>query len=152
MGLYKETNAFTREGKCVCLIPCIWSVLYKMSQDINSYVEARSRALGQLCMLCALLLKRMTVKQKKDPQSSWLHFHLKDMALPYTRGHSMMHSPSAMAGFLRECQQRMHVVQNFIFTMLSPVPKVGSLESNIIMSKIWWHLSSMKCHNEPDLR
>ena len=33
MGLYKETNAFTREGRegeCVCLIhvPCIWSVLY----------------------------------------------------------------------------------------------------------------------------
>ena len=25
--LYKETNAF-REGKHVCLIPCIWSVLY----------------------------------------------------------------------------------------------------------------------------
>ena len=28
MGLYKETNAFTREDKRVCLIPCIWLVLY----------------------------------------------------------------------------------------------------------------------------
>ena len=28
MGLYKETNAFTREDKRVCLIPCICRVLY----------------------------------------------------------------------------------------------------------------------------
>ena len=28
MSLYKETNAFTREDKRVCLIPCIWCVLY----------------------------------------------------------------------------------------------------------------------------
>ena len=33
MGLYKETNTFTQEDKRVCLIGCIWCVLY-----VRSYV------------------------------------------------------------------------------------------------------------------
>ena len=36
MGLYKETNVFTQEDKCVCLIPCIWCLLYIPTLHVHS--------------------------------------------------------------------------------------------------------------------
>ena len=45
--IHKETNAFTREGSHVCLIPCIWSVLYIQNcycipTTLSVYVHVRT--------------------------------------------------------------------------------------------------------------